>query len=51
MPPLIILRIDTMDLEGIYRQKVVRFSQLLFWPKNMLQVGQISSHVVSIHPP
>src|SRR6516165_7185482 len=35
-----ILRIDTLCLEGICRQKLMRFSQLIFWPTNRPQVRQ-----------
>src|SRR5215471_9701439 len=45
-----VLRIDTLYLEGIYRQKVMRFSQLISWPKNILEEDKISSHLVSIYP-
>ena len=34
------LKIDTLCLEGIYRQKVMRFSQLVVRPKNILHVEQ-----------
>jgi predicted urease superfamily metal-dependent hydrolase len=34
------LRIDTLCLEGIYPQKVMRFSQLIFGPKNAPQAEQ-----------
>jgi hypothetical protein len=37
---LLILKIDTLCLEDIYRQKVMGFSQLIFGPKNIPQVGQ-----------
>ncbi len=35
-----ILRIDTLCLEGIYRQKVMRFSQLVLGPKNIPHAEQ-----------
>jgi hypothetical protein len=34
------LKIDTLCLEGIYPQKVMRFFQLIFRPKNIPQVEQ-----------
>src|ERR687886_565941 len=40
----IILRIDTLCLEGIYPQKVVIFSQPIFGPKN---VPQVEHNIVS----
>lgn len=46
-----ILKIDTLCLEDIYRQRLMRFSQHIFGPKNIPQVGQISSHLVSSNPP
>jgi hypothetical protein len=35
-----ILRIDTLCLEGIYPQKVMRFSQLISGPENRPQIEQ-----------
>src|SRR5215472_12694682 len=35
-----ILKIDTVYLEGLFRQKVMRFSQLIFGPNNIPQAGQ-----------
>jgi hypothetical protein len=35
-----ILKIDTLCLEGLYPQKVMRFSQLIFGPRNVPQVEQ-----------
>jgi hypothetical protein len=35
-----LLKIDTLCLEGIYPQKVIRCSQLIFGPKNIPQVEQ-----------
>ncbi len=35
-----LLKTDTLCLESIYRQKLMRFSQLIFGPKNISQVGQ-----------
>src|SRR5437763_1314113 len=32
---ILLLRIDTLCLEGIYPQKFMRFSQLIFGPKNL----------------
>ena len=46
----VVLKTDTLCLEGIYRQKLMGFSQLIFWLKNMPQVGKISSPLTSIHP-
>ena len=34
------LKIDTLYLEGIYPQKVMRFSQLIFGPRNVPQMEQ-----------
>ena len=34
------LKIDTLCLEGIYPQKVMRFSQLIFGPRNVPPVEQ-----------
>jgi hypothetical protein len=38
--PAFLLRIDAMWLEGVYPQKLMRFSQLIFGPKNIPQAGQ-----------
>jgi hypothetical protein len=37
---LLLLKIDTLCLEGIYPQKVMRFSQRISGPKNIPQVEQ-----------
>ena len=36
----ILLKIDTLYIGGIYPQEVMRFSQLIFRPKNIPQVEQ-----------
>jgi hypothetical protein len=43
--PALSLRIDTLCLEDIYPQRVVRFSQPIFGPQN---IPQVAHNIVSL---